>query len=109
MSEILITAFGSFRSWNSCENLNPKKRVAPFVYLDIVLDGVIDLAEDKFSRQELIVFPTFLHQIALQKNMTGTRLCLCYLPYYAFFMASWDLSSLPHFWHDNSLLILLPV
>ena len=41
------------------------KRLASFVYLDIVLDGVVNLAEDKFSRQKLIIFSTFLHQIAL--------------------------------------------
>ena len=42
-----------------------KKRLASFVYLDIVLDGVVNLAEDKFSRQKLIIFSTFFHQIAL--------------------------------------------
>ena len=54
--------------------MNSAKGVAPFAYLDIVLDGVVNLAEDKFSRQELIVFSSFLHQITLhhQQLMSST-------------------------------------
>ena len=48
--------------------MNSAKGVAPFAYLDIVLDGVVNLAEDKFSRQKLIIFPALLHQIALHSR-----------------------------------------
>jgi hypothetical protein len=40
-------------------NLDHGLRV--LLVLDVVLDCVVDLAEDKFPRQELIVLPALLH------------------------------------------------
>ena len=51
---------------------------ASLSYLDVVFDGVINLAEDKFSGQKLIVFPTFLHQIALNYKQCTTLIELVF-------------------------------
>jgi len=37
--------------------------------LDIVLDGVVNLREDKLAGQELIVLPPLLHQVALHEAL----------------------------------------